>query len=84
MDRGARLAGCERGGGGVTGDLIHLEPWLDKAQMCEYLACSERWLENRMAEGMPYAKIAGRIKLKPSESEPWLVGHGHMERVNCA
>ncbi len=34
-----------------------------------------------MAEGMPHVKIAGRIKFKASEIEPWLEEKGHMERV---
>jgi hypothetical protein len=65
----------------VTGDVAHLEPWLAKAQLAEYLACSERWIEEKMAEGMPHAKIAGRIKFKVSEVEPWLEEKGYMERV---
>jgi hypothetical protein len=65
----------------VSGDVVHLEPWLTKAQLREYLACSERWIEVRMAEGMPYAKIAGRIKFKASKVEAWLEENGHMERV---
>jgi hypothetical protein len=69
------------GGGGVSGDLLKLEPWLNKKGLEEYLACSERWIEGRMAEGMPHAKIAGRIKFKTSEVEPWLEENGHMERI---
>jgi len=65
----------------VSGDVAHLEPWLTKAQLAEYLACSERWIEIRMSEGMPYAKIAGRIKFKASEAEAWLERTGHMERA---
>jgi hypothetical protein len=65
----------------VNGDVVHLEPWLAKAQLGQHLACSERWIEIKMAEGMPHAKIAGRIKFKASEVEAWLEENGHMERV---
>ena len=65
----------------MSRDVVHLEPWLAKAQLAEYLACSERWIECRMAEGMPHATIAGRIKFKVSEVEAWLEENGHMERV---
>ena len=65
----------------MNGDLIHLEPWLSKKGLEEYLACSERWIEKCMAEGMPHVKIAGRIKFKASEVEPWLAENGHMERL---
>jgi hypothetical protein len=68
----------------VSGDVVRLEPWLGKAQLAEHLACSERWIELRMADGMPYAKIAGRIKFKPSEVEAWLAANGYLERVNGA
>ena len=65
----------------MSGDLVHLEPWLDKKRLEEYLACSERWIVDRMREGMPHAKIAGRIKFKASEVEPWLEENGYMERL---
>lgn len=68
----------------MSGELIQLEPWLDKRGLQEYLSCSERWIENRLKEDMPHAMIAGRIKFRVSEVEPWLIEHGHMERRNCA
>lgn len=67
--------------GGVTGDVVHLEPWLDTKGLEAYSACSERWIENCMADGMPHVKIAGRIKFKASEVEPWLEENRHMERI---
>ncbi len=65
----------------MSGDVVHLEPWLDKKGLQEYLGCEERLIEYRMAEGMPHAKIAGRVKFKASEVEPWLAEHGYMERL---
>jgi hypothetical protein len=65
----------------VSGDVVRLEPWLAKAQLAEYLACSERWIEVRMTEGMPHARIAGRIKFRASDVERWLEENGYMERV---
>jgi hypothetical protein len=67
--------------GGVTGDVVHLEPWLDTKGLEAYSASSERWIENCMADGMPHVKIAGRIKFKASEVEPWLEENRHMERI---
>lgn len=57
-----------------------LEPWLDKRHLAEHLDCSIRWIEGRMDQGMPHAVIAGRVKFRPSEVEPWLEAHGHLER----
>lgn len=64
----------------MSGDLVQLEPWLDKNGLGEYLAVSERWIENRMDEDMPHAIIGGRIKFRVSEVEPWLEQHGYLER----
>jgi len=59
----------------------HIEPWLDKKGLAEHLGCGERWIEYRMAEGMPSWKIAGRIKFRVSEVEAWLLENGHMARA---
>lgn len=68
----------------MSGDLIQLEPWLTKKDFALFLGCGVRWVEYRMDEGMPYAEIAGRVKFRPSECEPWLIAHGHIERRNVA
>jgi hypothetical protein len=65
----------------MSGDVGHLEPWLDKRALAAHLGCSERWIEYRAREGMPSWKIAGRVKFRPSEVEAWLIENGHMERV---
>lgn len=64
------------------GELVHLEPWLGKAAIAEYFACSEKWIELRMDEGLPHARIAGRIKFRASDVERWLEDNGHLERMN--
>lgn len=64
-----------------VGELVHLEPFLDKAGICEYLVCSEKWIELRMKEGLPCTRIAGRIKFRASEVEQWLEQNGHLERM---
>lgn len=61
-----------------------LEPWLDKKGLAAHLGCGVRWIETRMAEGLPHAMIAGRVKFRPSEVEPWLEQHGHIERRGAA
>ena len=57
-----------------------LEPWLDKRGLAEHLGCGVRWVEARLAEGMPSAMIAGRRKFRASEVEPWLERAGHIRR----
>ncbi|HEX9108127.1 MAG TPA: hypothetical protein VF832_12880, partial [Longimicrobiales bacterium] len=60
----------------VTEPTNYLEPWLDKRGLAHHLACSVRWIERRMEDGMPHTHIAGRAKFRVSEVEPWLERHG--------
>lgn len=55
-------------------------PWLDKEALAERLACSPRWVEYRMVEGLPHTIIAGRVKFRAAAVEHWLTENGHMER----
>lgn len=59
---------------------VLLEPWLDKRGLAGHLGCSVRWIELRITEGMPHAIIAGRVKLRASETEAWLAANGYLER----
>jgi hypothetical protein len=61
-------------------DITYLEPWLGKHALAHHLACSVRWIEGRISEGMPYAMIAGSRKFRVSEVERWLEAHGYLER----
>lgn len=64
--------------------VLPLEPWLDKRGIADHLGCKVRWIEYRMAEGLPHAMIAGRIKFRASEVERWLESNGHIERKGAA
>lgn len=61
--------------------VVQLEKWLTKAQLADFLGCGVRWIEMRVAEGMPSAMIAGRRKFRPSEVEPWLERAGYLQRT---
>lgn len=54
--------------------------WIDKRELACHLGCSIRWIEARLAEGMPSALIAGRRKFQAAEAEKWLERAGHFER----
>jgi hypothetical protein len=60
--------------------LVELERWLDKKGLAEYFGCSVRWIEARLADGMPSAMIAGRRKFRASECEEWLMRAGEIRR----
>jgi hypothetical protein len=56
-----------------------LEPWLTKRKLAEILAVSPRWVDDRVAEGMPHRALAGANKFRLSAVEPWLTAHGYLE-----
>ncbi len=58
---------------------VAYEGWLDKRAAAQFWACSTRSIELAITEGMPHAIIFGRVKVRPSEAEPWLVEHGYLE-----
>jgi hypothetical protein len=57
-----------------------LEPWVGKRELAAYFACSVRWIESRVAEGMPSAIVAGQRKFKLKQAERWLEAEGHIVR----
>lgn len=54
--------------------------WLDKRGIATHLGLSVSWIEKRMQEGMPYAKIGARTKFRVAEVEPWLEQNGWLRR----
>lgn len=71
----------ERAGKPSSRAPIPSEPWVSWAQLSTFLggACKKRWLEARVAEGMPSAIIAGKRVFRISEVVPWLRDRGHIE-----
>jgi hypothetical protein len=55
------------------------EPWVTKEGLAAHLACSTRWLADRMADGMPASIIAGSLKFRVTECERWLETNGHIK-----
>lgn len=49
-----------------------LEPWVDKAGIAEFFACSVSQIEKWTRAGMPSRIIAGRRKYKASLCDPWV------------
>ena len=75
------LTPTERAGEPSIRPPIPSEPWVSWAQLSTLLggACKKRWLEARVAEGMPSAIIAGKRVFRISEVVPWLRDRGHIE-----
>lgn len=65
----------------MSADVVELKSgWLDKEGFADHLGMSVSWIEKRMQEGMPYAKIGSRTKFRAAEAEPWLEQHGWIQR----
>jgi predicted DNA-binding transcriptional regulator AlpA len=52
------------------------EPELTKRQLEPLLGKSGRWIEQRMAEGMPSTMRVGKRRFLLSECRSWLADHG--------
>lgn len=53
--------------------------YYDKKGIAHEFACSVRWIERRMEEGMPHFHIAGRAKFRFDDCHAWLAANGHIE-----
>ncbi len=60
-------------------DVPRLPGWLDLDRLAVELGVGVRWLKARKAEGMPHRKIAGKLRFRVRDVEPWLRDRGHME-----
>lgn len=57
------------------------EGWITLKAFAEYIGgVSRTWLYDRMGEGMPYAIIAARRKVKIPDAASWLEKEGHINR----
>lgn len=57
-----------------------LEPWITKREIAKFFGASVRWIDDRLADGMPSAMIAGKRKFRASEVEDWLEKEGFLRR----
>lgn len=46
--------------------------WMTKAQLAEHLGYSPRWVQYRVAEGMPHKRHYGRLAFQVGPVEDWL------------
>ena len=56
------------------------EPWMTKQRLAATLGCSVRWLEYRVAEGMPHRVFGGRLRFQRGVVEAWLDARAHEAR----
>jgi hypothetical protein len=57
------------------------ELWLTKKELAQALGVSVRWIEQRMAEGLPHREIAGKRVFQLTASEAWLRRRGHLKEI---
>lgn len=63
----------------LSSHLAQQGPWFDKRALAAHYSCSVRTVEEWMAEGIPHAIIAGRVKFKVAECERWLERHERIQ-----
>lgn len=54
------------------------EPRVSKRTFAEQVGMSVRWVEQKIAAGMPCEYIDGRPRLRVTEGEDWLRTNGHL------
>jgi hypothetical protein len=57
------------------------ELWRTKRELAADLGVSVRWLEERMAEGLPRREIAGKVLFQRAVVEGWLRRRGLLREV---
>lgn len=55
------------------------ERWISLNDYADYLGMTKRWVEARVAEGMPTRLTGGRRRVRISAADEWLLRNGHME-----
>jgi hypothetical protein len=57
--------------------------WLTKQELASHLRMSPRWIDDRVAEGMPVArKLSGKLLFVLADVEAWLISRGFLEVFN--
>jgi excisionase family DNA binding protein len=52
------------------------EPWITKQEVARHLGFSVRWVEYRIAEGLPHRRMGGRLRFQRTAVERWLSDRG--------
>jgi len=50
-----------------------LERWLTTQEVADYFGFSTKWVQRRVKEGMPHARLGGRLRFKVTLVEAWLI-----------
>jgi hypothetical protein len=56
--------------------------WLDKRACARELGMSVRWLEDRMADGLPHRVISGKPQFRLAAVESWLRSRALLREVS--
>jgi hypothetical protein len=60
------------------------EPRVSKQRFADQVGMSVRWVEQKIAAGMPCEYVDGRPRLRVSEGEDWLRSNGHLSATASA
>lgn len=51
------------------------EPLATKKELARRLAISERWIEYRMADGLPHLRLGQAIRFQPAAVLAWIIAN---------
>ena len=55
------------------GLLADAEPLTTKKELARRLAISERWIEYRMADGLPHVRMGNAVRFQPAAVLAWIL-----------
>jgi hypothetical protein len=58
-----------------------IQLWIPKKKLAEHLGVSVRWIDYRVAEGLPHREIAGKVVFHVLTVEAWLKTRGLMKEI---
>lgn len=56
------------------------EPLTTKKELARRLNISERWIEYRMADGLPHYRMGSAVRFEPSAVLNWITAHQEAAR----
>lgn len=63
----------------VAGSTAGHEDWVTLDELAAHYGMKKRWVEYRIAEGMPSRLVGGKRRVRISTADDWLRRHGHIE-----
>jgi excisionase family DNA binding protein len=50
----------------------HVDPMITKRDLAERLGISQRWIEYRMTDGLPFVRMGRAVRFQPTQVMSWI------------